>query len=184
MRADKELPMPEEKRESIPQQMRPTYATIVNLTDAVCKEHLNEEYADLCRRLAGALARKRPSPLARGKLEVWACGIVYTIGAVNFLFDRCQSPHLRADELCRLFNVSQSTGSAKATLIRNMFDMMQMDPRWCLPSMMDKNPLAWMIQVNGLMVDARYAPRAIQEEALRLGLIPYLPRTPHSEDEP
>jgi hypothetical protein len=29
--------------------------------------------------------------------------------------------------------------------------------------------------VNGLIVDIRDAPREAQEEALRLGLIPYLP---------
>ena len=121
------------------------------------------------------LARKRPSPLARGKPEVWACGIVYALGTVNFLFDKTQIPHMRADELCALFGVSQSTGANKAKLIRDMFGMFQMDPRWCLPSFLDKNPMVWMIQVNGLIMDARYVPREIQEEAYRLGLIPYVP---------
>ena len=32
-----------------------------------------------------------------------------------------------------------------------------------------------MISVDGLIIDARFAPRAIQEEALAKGLIPYLP---------
>ncbi len=41
--------------------------------------------------------------------------------------------------------------------------------------MMDHNPMAWMITVNGLIVDARHAPRAIQEEAYRKGIIPYIP---------
>jgi hypothetical protein len=40
---------------------------------------------------------------------------------------------------------------------------------------MDSNPMAWMISVNGFILDARYAPRPIQEEAFRKGLIPYLP---------
>jgi hypothetical protein len=40
---------------------------------------------------------------------------------------------------------------------------------------MDDNPLAWMIQVNGLVADARRLPREIQEEAFRKGLIPYIP---------
>jgi hypothetical protein len=39
----------------------------------------------------------------------------------------------------------------------------------------DQNPLAWMISVNGFVMDARHATRAIQEEAFRKGLIPYLP---------
>src|SRR5512142_1249919 len=97
-----------EKLESIPKQIRPTYDAIVALIDKVCQEHLNAEYAEVSRRLAGALARKRPSPLARGKMEVWACAITYTIGRVNFLFDQSQTPHLCADELCKLFGVSPS----------------------------------------------------------------------------
>lgn len=161
--------------ESVPDEMRATYNAIVALTDKVCQEHLNDEYAALCRQLAAALARKRPSPITRGKPEVWACGIAYTIGMVNFLFDKTQKPHMRADELCQAFGVNQSTGSNKSQVIRKMFDMMQMDPRWTVPSMMDKNPLAWMISVNGLMIDARHAPREVQEIAFRKGLIPYIP---------
>lgn len=35
--------------------------------------------------------------------------------------------------------------------------------------------MAWLIQVNGLIVDTRQAPREIQEEVFQQGLIPYLP---------
>lgn len=41
---------------------------LVKLTDAFCEEFLNEEYADLCRKLTKTLARKRPSPLLKGRL--------------------------------------------------------------------------------------------------------------------
>ncbi|MBI4789850.1 MAG: hypothetical protein HY782_22685 [Chloroflexi bacterium] len=170
--------MPTNKRDSIPEKIRATFDVIVGMIDAVCKEHLNQEYNDVCRRLAAALARKRPSPLERGKPEVWACGIIYTIGAVNFLYDRSQQPYLPIRELCRLFGVNQNTASAKSLLIKKMFKIHQMDPEWTLPSRMDRNPMAWMIQVNGFIVDARYAPHEIQEQALRLGLIPYLPGSP------
>ena len=44
-----------------------------------------------------------------------------------------------------------------------------------MPSLIDENPMAWMISVDGFILDARQAPRAIQEEAFRKGLIPYLP---------
>lgn len=167
--------MTEAERARIPRAMRPRYEALVALTDAVCREHLTEEYAELCRRLVAALCRKRPSPATRGWPESWACGIAYAIGSVNFLFDRTQTPHLAAGELCALFGVSASTGGNKATEIRRLFDMGPFDLAWCLPSKLDDNPLAWMISVNGLIVDARRAPRPIQEEAPRLGLIPYLP---------
>jgi hypothetical protein len=34
---------------------------------------------------------------------------------------------------------------------------------------MGENPMAWMIEVNGFIVDARYLKREFQEEALRKG---------------
>jgi hypothetical protein len=52
-----------------------------------------------------------------------------------------------------------------------------MDPEWTLPSRIDDNPMVWMISVNGLILDARYVPREIQEAAYRKGLIPYIPST-------
>ena len=71
----------------IAEDVRPAFEEIAGLVDAFCREHLNEEYADLCRRLTEKLARKRPSPLVSGKPNTWACGIVRTIGWVNFLDD-------------------------------------------------------------------------------------------------
>ena len=64
---------------------------IGGMTDAFCRNHLNDEYAMLCRNLAAALARKRPSPLLRGGLATWATGVVRTIGWVNFLHDPGQT---------------------------------------------------------------------------------------------
>ncbi len=167
--------MPTPREESVPQKLRPTFEAITRITDAVCTQHLTDEYVQLARKLTATLCRKRPSPLASGKVESWAAGILYALGTVNFLFDKSQSPHLRADELCALLGVSKSTASAKAKTIRDLLDMVPLDPAWCLPSKLADNPLAWMIQVNGLIMDARTAPRAIQEEAFRRGLIPYIP---------
>ena len=167
--------MPGAHSESVPASMQQTYTTVTRLTDAFCHEYLNDEYAALSHQLAAALARKRPSPLSRGKPDIWACAIVYALGTVNFLFDKSQTPYMRADELCARFGVSKSSAANKARLIRDMFDMVQMDPRWYLPSRLADNPLAWMIQVNGFIIDARYAPREIQAEAYRRGLIPYVP---------
>ena len=164
--------MSKQNSEPVPHQMHPVYDEITRLTDAVCRDHLDEEYAQLCRQLAAALARKRPSPMARGKPEIWACAVVYALGAVNFLFDKTQTPYLRADELCSLFGVSQSTAANKARQIRDMFDMVQADPRWYRPSQMNDNPIAWRVMVNGFIVDVRMMPREIQEEAYRKGLIP------------
>jgi hypothetical protein len=160
---------------SIPATARPAYEAVVSLTDAFCREHLNEEYEALCRKLAGKLARKRPSPLPSGKPETWACGIVRTIGWVNFLDDRSRRPHLKLTAIDKAFGVAESTGQGKSKAIRTMLKIRTFDPQWTLPSRMDENPRAWMIEVNGFVVDARHLKREFQEEAFRKGLIPYIP---------
>lgn len=46
---------------------------------------------------------------------------------------------------------------------------------WTLPSRMDDNPMIWMLEVNGLIVDVRGMPREVQELAYQKGMIPYIP---------
>ena len=159
------------------------FEAIIALTDQFCREHLNEEYADLCRRLTEKLARKRPSPLVGGKPNTWACGIVRTIGWVNFLDDSSQKPHMKLTAIDKAFGVGASTGQGKSMLIRKTLKFRRMDPAWSLRSRMDQNPMAWMIQVNGFLVDARFLKREFQEEALRKGLIPYIPERPQPLEE-
>jgi len=148
---------------------------IVGMTDAFCREYLDDEYGVLCRKLAGVLARKRPSPLVRGKPESWASGIVRVVGSVNFLNDPSQPHYMTMADIDDRMGVSEATGSSKATAIRKLLKIHPLDPEWTLRSLMDQNPMAWMIQVNGLIVDARRLSREIQEEAFRKGLIPYIP---------
>jgi len=155
--------------------MQAVYDEITGISDAFCKENLNAEYAELARKMAATLARKRPSPLLSGRANSWAAGILYTLGQVNFLFDKSQSPHMRADELCKRIGVSQQTASGRAQKIREMLDIFQMHPDWTLPSLMDHNPLVWILNVNGMMVDIRHMPREAQVVAFEKGLIPYIP---------
>ena len=163
------------KSEKVPAKMGPKFNSIVALTNDVCKNHLNDEYANLARQATAALCRKRPSPLNSGQVKSWACGVVYALGTVNFLFDSSQDPHMRADALCKAFSVSASTGSSKARAVRDALGMFQLHPDWCLSSFTDRNPLIWMLSVNGLVVDVRDMPREVQEIAYEQGLIPYIP---------
>ena len=168
------------KSERVPKEMQPTFEAVVALTDRFCKERLNEEYVQLARQVTATLCRKRLSPLRQGQPRTWACGIIYALGFVNVLFDRSQDPHTNAGELCERFGVSKSTGSAKSKQIWDALHMRQFDPNWCLPSKLDENPLEWMITVNGLIADAQWMPREVQEIAYEKGLIPYIP----GENEP
>ena len=94
---------------------------------------------------------------------------------VNFVFDSSQDPHISAAEMYKIFGVGASTGQGKSKQIRDLMKMRQMDPEWCLPSLIDRNPMVWMVMVNGLIVDMRSAPRALQEQAYQQGIIPYIP---------
>jgi hypothetical protein len=160
---------------SVPKEMQERYNEITRLTDAFSQERLNEEYAQLCRELTATLCRKRPSPLARGNANTWACGIIHALGLVNFLYDSSQKPYVPSGQIAESFGISSSTMQTKSKQIRDLFGMYQFDPDWTLPSMMEDNPMAWMIQVNGFIVDARHMPREVQEEAFHKGLIPYIP---------
>jgi Domain of unknown function (DUF6398) len=172
VKAPKATPVPkppsrEEKDEAL--------HVIIGLIDQFCKEHLNEEYALLCRKLAEKLARKRPSPLLHGSPNTWASGIVRTIGWVNFLGDSTQTPHMKMTDIDQGFGVSPASGSAKSKAIRDLLKMRPFDPNWTLPSRLEDNPMVWMLQVNGFMVDVRHAPREVQQIAFKKGLIPYIP---------
>jgi hypothetical protein len=100
---------------------------------------------------------------------------VRTIGWVNYLDDRSQKPHLKLPFIDKAFGVAESTGQGKSKAIRTMFKIRNFDPRWTLPSKMDENPMVWMLEVNGFLMDIRNAPRELQEVAFERGLIPYIP---------
>ncbi len=161
--------------QNVPKEMQERFDEITQLTDAFSREYLNDEYAQLCRELTATLCRKRPSPLVGGKVHTWACGIIHALGLVNFLYDSSQTPHVPSSQISESFGLSSSTMQTKSKQIRDLLNISQFDPDWTLPSMMEQNPLAWMIQVNGLIVDARHMPREIQMEAFLKGLIPYVP---------
>ena len=78
-------------------------------------------------------------------------------------------------ELCAVLEVGESSIYAKARAIERALGTQPFDPQWTLPSLVEKNPLVWMAEVNGLLVDLRDMPREIQEIAFEDGLIPYIP---------
>lgn len=162
------------KSENVPPALQDKFAQITALTDDFAKKHLDDEYAQLIRFATAALCRKRPSPLISGKATTWACGITHAIGMANFLFDSSQTPHISAGDLYKTFGVSASTGQGKSKLVRDALKITQWDADWSRPSTIGDNPLAWMIQVDGLLMDARRAPRQLQAFAFAKGLIPYI----------
>jgi hypothetical protein len=176
--------MPKSARSiAVPKSMQATYEAITSLTDAFCREHLNEDYGELARRMTAALCRKRPSPLTSGQPRTWAAGIVYVLGQINFLTDPSTQPYMTTADLCTRFGVGQSTVSAKARVISQALDTGRMNPEWLLPSLIDRNPLLWMAEVNGMLVDLRDMPREVQQIAFDKGIIPYIPADQEKDPE-
>lgn len=155
--------------------MLPTFGAVIELSDAVCAEHLDEDYRGLARDMAAALCRKRPSPLLSGQPRTWACRIVYALDQTNFLSDKANQPYMVMSDLCAAFGVSQSTAGAKARTISNALRIGILDPDWMLLSLVEQNPLIWMAHVNGVLVDLRDMPREVQVIAYEQGAISLYP---------
>lgn len=159
----------------VPAAEQENYRHLTALTDTFCKERLSEGYAELARFAIAALCRKRPSPLSTGRPNSWACGVIYAIGQVNFLFDKDSDPSMSAAELCAHFNIAPSTGGNKAKQVSNAVGIQQFGFQWALPETIESvGSVFWLIEYNGIAVDARQLPREVQEAAFEKGLIPYV----------
>ena len=88
-----------------------------------------------------------------------------------------------ADELSRPFGVAPSTAGNKAAEIRKLVRMSPWNTEWLLQEVIEDNPAIWMLSVDGFIVDARDLPLEFQQEAVRRGLIPYVPAMRQKEEE-
>ena len=123
---------------SIPKANREWFSIIANMTNQFCEERLDDGYAEICQHVAGKLARKRDNKVTRGKKEIWAAGIIYAVGQMNFLFDKSFEPYQSADDICQYFGTSKSTTSQKAKLIRDLVGMDDYwDPEYSTPHMLN-----------------------------------------------
>jgi hypothetical protein len=159
----------------IPVAMRPAAEQVIALTDAVCADLLDAEYAGLARHVVAKLARKRPSPLQSGRATTWAGGVIWALGQVNFLFDRSSEPYVTHDDLADAFGLSKSTLSQKAKQVRDILQLTWGKPEFLRAEQVDTSPMVWFIEVDGMTLDARHLPLEIQVEAYLKGIIPYVP---------
>ena len=168
-------PAVDTKGANVPKAMSARYMEIAEIIENFCNENLNDEYKEICLRALAKLCRKRPSPLVGGRARTWACGIVYAIGANNFIFDKSQPINMTAVEIADWFGLSKSTAGSKAADINKWLNLSYLNTEFMLDSHIKSNPMIWHLSVNGFLVDIRKMPREIQEEAFRKGLIPYIP---------
>ena len=168
-------PTVDTKGANVPKAMSSRYMEVADIIERFCEEKLNDEYKEICLRALAKLCRKRPSPLLTGKANTWACGIVYAIGSVNFIFDKSQPMSMTAAEIAEWFGLSKSTAGGKASEINKLLDLSYFNMEFLLQEHIDTNPAIWYLSVDGIIVDARHLPRELQEKAFDMGLIPYIP---------
>lgn len=131
---------------------------LIALTDRFCDAHLNEEYKRLCEALIRKMARKRVFPFMSGRLESWAVGVVHALGIINFLSDRSSEPHLPSPAIADGFGVGPSTMQQKSKAIRGMFKLFYFDREFSTRQNAARDPLANLLAIDGLIVDARTLP--------------------------
>lgn len=109
------------------------------------------------------LGRKRDVPFKSGKIEIWAASIIYSIGSINFLFDKSFEPFATPDQICDYFGTKKSTVSNKAKQIKDMLKMGYYDSEFSTQNMTEHNPYNSMVVVDGLIVPLSYIPQDLQE---------------------
>ena len=109
------------------------------------------------------LGRKRDIPFKIGKIEIWAAAVVYAIGSINFLFDKSFEPYITATEISEHFGTKNSTVSAKAKQIKDLFKMGYYDSEFSTQKMTESNPYNSFVMVDGFVVHISSLPEELQE---------------------
>lgn len=136
---------------------------LLELTGNFCAQKLDDDYFQLCEKLIKKMGRKREVPFKRGKIEIWAAAVVYTIGSINFLFDKSFEPYITAQQISDYFGTKNSTVSNKARQIREMLNLTMFDNEFATEHMNETNPFNNLVVVNGLVVPLSSIPENLQE---------------------
>jgi hypothetical protein len=154
----------------VPKALRERAGQIIDLTDRFCAQHLDSDYVPITRRVLGALARKRPSPLAQGEPKLRAAAVLHLAAAFNAAFDLSPElpPRARARQLVALGGVPaarlwQESRDIIWMLRLNLLDLLV--PRhWEARAEF----IAWLMALEEGFADARFPPPALQDLIDRL----------------
>ena len=127
---------------NIPSKYSGKYEEIADMIVSFCdKEGYEVDFTELCVHALQKLARKKTEPLASGKNNMWAAGIVYAmaqncnmIGNNGNIFLGRPKYRLKPGEVCREFSVSKGGVSEKAKAIRKELSITKEKEEWLLPS--------------------------------------------------
>jgi len=125
---------------------------LISLTTEFCEQHLDDEYKQLSEKLIRKMSRKRNVPYLSGRIEIWAAGIIYALGQINFLFDRSFEPYATPDDICNHFGTNKSTTTQKAKAIRDMFKLTYWDDEFSTERNKKDNPFSKLMMINDLII--------------------------------
>ncbi len=146
------------------EKLKERVSKITELATGFCSKKLDEEYFKLVEKVIGKLSRKRPSPLLRGKEEIWSAAVVHAVGQVNFLYDKSFEPYVTLDELNEYFGTKKSSVGSKASEIRKMFKMDRLDNfDYMTDSQKENHPLFNSVMVDGFIVPISSLPEEYQQ---------------------
>lgn len=137
---------------------------LVDFVSSFCKQKLNDEYEQLCIKMIRKLCRKRNCPFERGNLEIWAASIIYTIGNMNFLFDKSFEPYIHSREIHDFFGTKSSTIGAKSRVIRDLLNLAPyFDKDFSTSRMSVQNPYNKLVEVDGFLLNIESLPEEYQQ---------------------
>ena len=125
----------------MPPKYQDKYAIIAEMITSYCEGRFDDDFKDLCLHALQKLCRKRTEPMASGRNNMWAAGIIYAISQNcnmignngNMLIGR-PGYRLKSDDLCEALGVSKGGVSEKAKAIRKELAITQGKEEWLLPS--------------------------------------------------
>lgn len=156
----------------VPEELQSRFHQITAVMDRFCDKQLDAEFRDVCRRILACYCQPSTN-IDRGKPESWAAGVVYEAGQVNFLSDPSFKPHCKSEEIAKGCGVSVATMQSKGRDIRESLQLMQFDPMFTVPSRLQDNPLAWLMELpNGMIVSLKDLPDEFRQKLGAAGMLP------------
>jgi hypothetical protein len=136
---------------------------LMEMSGQFCAQKLDDDYYQLCEKLIKKMGRKRDVPFQRGKIEIWAAAVIYTIGSINFLFDGSFEPTISSQDISDFFGPKNTTVANKAGQIRKMLGLTIFDDEFSTQRMKENNPFDNLIMLDGMIVQLSSLPEDIQE---------------------
>lgn len=155
--------LPQTAERPIPAFMERRYDELIAEFDRACAEHLTPEFLAPGREMIRALCVSSLTPM-KGRASHWIAAVIWALEQLNYA-----SPPHSDETIGEWFKIAAKSVSSKGSAIMAALQVQPHDPRWSFSP--HDSPWTWMVRVNGVLIDARNLPEAVQQEALRQGAL-------------